>query len=154
MEVETSSAAIGAAGVLLGALIAQFGTVIKLFYDDGKAKKEIKRAKLEELYDCIHKTNSWIRETEDLHYDPEFDAHIPLSASAHRAHVLALLYFKDLQPTVARLLNETMRFHNAVVSYRPGSEQGGVERENIKRAINHSIDELDKSCTQVAKTLI
>lgn len=154
MESEILAAVIGAGVALISVFFAQISEIIRAIYGDSQAKKEIRRAKLEELSDCVHKTTAWIRETVDLHYDPSIDAYVPLCASAHRAHVLALLYFEDLQPDVQRLLVETTRFHSAVVSNPPESTNGRTERENTKRSIKYLISELDKSCAKAAKKLI
>lgn len=154
MESEISAAAIGAGAALFGVLVGQIGTIIRVVYGDSQAKKEIRRAKLEELSDCVHKIDAWIIETENLHYDPEFDAHIPLSASAHRAYVLALLYFKDLRSDVENLLYETTRFHSAVVSNPPGAARGITIKRDTKREIKKLILELDLKCAKEAMELI
>lgn len=154
MEPQTFTALISAGAAILGGVVVQLGSIFRSASDKREAEKALMRSRLEELLDNVHQTTEWMNLVLDRH-SPRLSSSsaesVPLSVSARRVHVLALLYFPALNADAKSLLKATYLFYSELTS---GSPADMTRQQEIAQELNVARRNLDTLARLEAEKLI
>jgi len=159
LDTSTTTAIIGAGAALLGAVVAQLGTLLKSGSDRSDKKRTFHLERLEELAENLYQTVPWaenlIKELapRESRFGSSAGTNGFTQASIHarRVYVLALLYFPKLRDNAKIFMDSCNRIYIAVTSSAP------VDLEELGKAVKDfrsSLGALTEQVTSTAETII
>ena len=121
--------------VVVGALLASAGALIKHFTDRSSDRRRIKREKLETLANRIYAIFPW---TNQLDSYAAGLADLPMDSPLEDIEVLQALYFPELSTHISTILNEARKYRTAAIHLATERLETGKHSENYVDIIHRS----------------